>query len=253
MHEKKKSCNNNGYVNGGLMKDKMVQIFEDMGGDLYDQNNRSFKTVSDNIQMLNGLILKDLSKDARILSVGIGTGADIIELAEKNPGWSFVGVEPAKSMLAKCRYKLEERGLSQRCSLYNGYLEDFQSEEKFDAVLCLFVMHFIKSLSERAKMILLFANYLKERGILIQTEISVDIHSLEYEHLIENWKATHGLTGTSQKNLDQIPNSIEEVLGVISPEKTTELLKENGFPIPIQFFQAFLIRGWYAQKNLIKK
>jgi tRNA (cmo5U34)-methyltransferase len=232
-----------------MKEDVMVQIFEDMGGDLYDQNNASFKTVTDNIQTLNKLILKDLAHDARILSVGIGTGADIIELGERNPGWSFVGVEPAKAMLDKCESKLADKGLLERCTLVHGYLEDLDSTEQFDAVLCLFVMHFIKDMQKRAQMIASFSDRLKEGGILIQTEISVDTKSREYGQLIENWKATHSLTGASEEKLEKIPNSIEEVLGVISPLRTTKLLEENGFENPVQFFQVFLIRGWYARKK----
>ncbi len=231
------------------MKDKMVQIFEDMGGDQYDQNNSSFKSVSDNIQVLNSIILKDLPENAKILSVGIGTGADIIELGKKNPKWTFVGVEPARSMLNKCREKLEHNGLLKRCFLHHGYLDTLNSDEKYDAVICLFVMHFLKGMDKKEQMISMFSSYLKVGGILIQTEISVDVNLPEYEHLIENWKGTHALAGAKKETLKKIPETIEKTLGVISPEKTSQLLKNNGFPVPVQFFQSFLIRGWYAEKK----
>lgn len=231
------------------MEDKMVQIFEEMGGDLYDKNNAAFRPVFDNIKVLNSIILKDLPKDARILSVGIGTGEDIINLGEQNPGWTFVGVEPAKSMLDKCRSKLEKKGLLDRCTLHNGYLDSLNSSEKFDAVICLFVLHFVKGLDAKKKMFCSFSNYLNNDGILIMTEISVDIKSCEYSQLIENWKGTHALTGASEEALSKVPEMIEEVLGVIPPEKTAELLKDSGFPIPIAYFQSFLIRGWYGVKR----
>ena len=234
----------------------MVKIFEDMGGEHYDKNNASFHAVLEMVQTLNSLILKDLPENARILSVGIGTGADIIELAKNNPKRSFVGIEPAKAMLDECERKLEKAGVLERCTLFHGYLEEYEkkheeeyeSTDEFDAILCLFVMHFLKDLSKRSQMMASFAKKLKKKGTLIQTEISVDTASKEYDSLIKNWMATHALTGADEEKLKKIPEMIENTLGVISPKETERLLKENGFSLPIQYMQAFLIRGWYARK-----
>jgi tRNA (cmo5U34)-methyltransferase len=231
-----------------MHKEDMAKIFDDMGGEAYDKNNAFFKPLQDNLQLLNRLILKELPEDASILSVGVGTGVDILGLAEANPGWSFVGVDPAKSMLERCEEKLEEKGLMDRCELFHGYLSDYKSDKKFDAVLCLFVLHFVKGLEERGKMFSAFGSFLKKDGFLINTEISVDIKSPEYGQLIENWKSVHGLAGASKEKLNHIPIVIEKELGVLSPEQTKELINKNGFKNPIHFFQSFLIRGWYSRK-----
>ena len=46
-----------------------------------------------------------------ILIVGAGTGAEILELGKTNPGWRFVGVDPAKAMLDLAKEKIETVGL----------------------------------------------------------------------------------------------------------------------------------------------
>lgn len=232
---------------------EMVEIFEEMGGDTYDKNNSFFKPLHDNLQLLNQLILKDLPNDARILSVGIGTGADILELARANPGWKFVGIDPAESMLNKCQQKLKEQGLIEQCELFHGYLADYEQDKPFDAIICLFVMHFIKDLKERARMYQNFAKLLKQNGHLILTEISVDFQSMEYQPLLENWKSTHRLTEASEEKLNNIPKVIEQELGVRSPKQTEEMMMDNGFDHPVQYFQSFLIRGWYSRKKLAVK
>lgn len=226
----------------------MVKIFDDMGGEAYDQSNSFFKPVHDNLQFLNLLVLKDLPKDARILCVGVGTGADMLDLARANNGWGFVGIDPAQSMLKRCEKKLHENGLMERCEVFHGYLSDYKSDQKFDAVLCLFVMHFVKDLEDRAKMFLDFAKYLKKDGYLINAEISTDIKSSNYGQLIENWKALHGLAGASKEKLDDMPKVIEEQLAVLSPKSTEEMIMKNGFKNPTNFFQSFLVRGWYSRK-----
>lgn len=45
------------------------------------------------------LVLSDLPSDARILCVGVGTGLELIYLAQEFPQWQFTAVEPATAML----------------------------------------------------------------------------------------------------------------------------------------------------------
>ena len=98
-------------------------------------------------------------------------------------------------------------------------------------------------------MFLDFSRFLKKDGFLINAEISVDIKSSEFEQLIENWKSVHALAGSSEEKLNDIPKVIKEELGVISPEETRKLIVKNGFKKPVNFFQSFLIRGWYSIKD----
>lgn len=231
------------------MNEKMVKFFDDMGGDQYDKGNRAFVPINSNLHFLNSLILKDLSKDARILCVGVGTGSEIIELAKTYKGWSFVGIEPAKSMLKKCEQKLLAESLNIRCELFHGFLADYVPDQKFDAVLCLFVMHFVKDMGERAQMYADMSSSLKENGTLIVTEISADFNSLDYKFQLENWQALHALAGATDEKLKLMPEVVEKQLAVIAPNETEGLIETSGFLKAIPFFQSFLIRGWYAKKR----
>lgn len=231
------------------MKEKMVQIFDEMGGVSYDQGNSLFYPVNNNLHFLNMLVLKDLPVDARILCVGVGTGADIIDLAKVNKGWRFVGIEPAGSMLKRCEDKLKTERLNDRCELVHGYLADFKSEEKFDAVLCLFVMHFVKDMEERARMYSDMSGYLKIDGRLIVTEISAEFESENYRFLLENWKSLHAHAGAPKDKLEGMSKVIEEQLAVVSPKVTEKMIESNGFAKAVCFFQSFLIKGWYAFKK----
>lgn len=48
-----------------------------------------------------------------VLEVATGTGAQLVELARRNPGGRTVGVEIAEGMLAKTRRRLADRGLAE--------------------------------------------------------------------------------------------------------------------------------------------
>lgn len=230
------------------MKEEMVKIFDTMGGDKYDEGNRNFAPIAKNLSFLSGLVLKDLPQNARILCVGVGTGADIIDLSVEHPGWTFVGIEPAESMIKKCKEKLESADLLGRTELFHGFLSDYPERECFDAVICFFVMHFIKDLSERGQMYADMAKALKSEGILIISEISADFKSPNYPALLEDWKSLHAKGGAPVESLQKMDQTIEKVLGVIPGTHTEKLIQENGFNRPTPFFQSFLIRAWHAEK-----
>ncbi len=231
------------------MKEEMVQIFDTMGGAKYDESNQNFARISQNLIFLSDLVLKNLPEDARILCVGVGTGADIIDLASEHPNWRFVGIEPSAAMLQKCEEKLEQLGLMGRCELFHGYLSEYEHGENFDAVLCLFVMHFVVDLTERGSMYADMARALKPEGILIVSEISADFKSPNYPAALEDWRALHARGGAPVESLEKMDQTIEKVLGVIAPNQTEKLIQENGFKRPIPFFQSFLIRAWHADKS----
>ena len=228
---------------------EMVNIFENLGGENYDKSNSAFKNINNNLHLLNSIILKKLPEDAQILCVGVGTGADLLELAKENPKWNFVGIEPAKSMIDECEKKLNKYKLSNQCELFNGYLSDYNSTKKFDAVLCLFVMHFIKDITQRAQMYKEMSNLLKKDAYLIITEISADKDDNSYINLLENWNEFHKLSGTPSQDIEQVRNMVENQLAVISSKETEKLIEQNGFLNANPFFQSFLIKGWYAQNK----
>ena len=59
--------------------------------------------------------------------MGAGTGAEILELGRTNPGWRFLGVDPAQSMLDLAKEKIKAVGLTDRVSLFHGFVGDPRS------------------------------------------------------------------------------------------------------------------------------
>jgi tRNA (cmo5U34)-methyltransferase len=98
----------------------------------------------------------------RILAVGVGTGEDIIRLADHFPHWHFVGVDPAPAMLDIARTRLADLAASapagsprssllERITLHCGTLETLhhtcagadEAPILFDGAVSLLVLHFI--------------------------------------------------------------------------------------------------------------
>lgn len=227
----------------------VIGIFDNTPSETYDERNKRLAPILENLHFLIPLILEKLPSDARILCVGVGTGIEIVKLAKAHPDWGFSGIDPSKTMLEGCKKRLESEGLSDRCELYHGYVSDLPHMGEYDAVLCLLVMHFVKDLVERKEMLRETAKCLQPGGYLINAEISYDTSIPEYTNIMEKWMAMQTSSTLSKEQAENMIKMMNEHLLILSPSATEELIRESGFPMPIQFFQSLLIHGWYSQKS----
>jgi tRNA (cmo5U34)-methyltransferase len=222
-------------------------FFNQEMAEAYDRRNAGLRPISDTLHFLMRLALADLPAQARVLCVGVGTGAEILALAEARPGWTFVGVDPSAEMLAVARHRLQQAGVMARCDLIHGYVEDV-AHAGFDAVVSLLVAHFIKR-PERPAFYAAIHDRLRPGGRFLSAEISADLDAPEFPAMLEDWKQVQTLMGATEDSLVRLPTMMREVLGVVPPADTEALWREAGFARPIPFFQAFMIRGWHATRG----
>lgn len=213
----------------------------------YDERNRRLTPIADSMHFLIRLILKDLPRKARVLCMGVGTGAEILSLAADFPGWTFVGVDPSRGMLEVCRQRLSEAGILDRCELIEGYLDDAPAGETFDAALSILVGHFVAR-EDRIPFYRGLHQRLVPDGILINTELSFDLDSPQFPTMLERWASVQSTTPATAESLANLSRQLRETLTVLSPSQTELLLHDSGIPVPVRFFQAFLICGWYGTK-----
>ena len=99
----------------------------------YDERIRKtfpfYETIYPSINaMLRGL----LGRESELLIVAAGTGAEILELGKTNPGWSFLGLDPAQPMLDLAKEKIQAAGLGERVSMFKGYVDDLPTDKLYD-------------------------------------------------------------------------------------------------------------------------
>lgn len=225
----------------------MPDFFNQEMAKRYDERNSKLAAISDNLHFLIRLVLADLPSRARILCVGVGTGAEIVSLAKVRPEWTFVGVDPSREMLEMCRARLAQEGVGERCELIHGYVQDTPEAPAFDAVLSVLVAHFIA----RAERCAFYANVfqrLKPDGYFVSAEISTDFSAPEFPAMLKNWEQIQALMGATPESLRNLDDTLRNALSVLSPSETVVLWRESGFSMPVQFFQSFMIHGWYARK-----
>lgn len=215
---------------------------------LYDERNQQLSSISENMHFLIRLALKDAPLRARVLCVGVGTGAEILSLAQAFPEWTFVGVDPAQGMLDVCRERLAEAGILSRCELVHGYVHELPLREDFDIAVSVLVAHFVKR-DDRPNFYKAMCDRLRAKGILVNTEISFDLDSKEFPSMLQNWKAVQQLMGATPESLANLEVQLRAMLTVVPPAETEKILRASGVSLPVQFFQAFMIRGWYGVKG----
>lgn len=205
------------------------------------------RPISDCLHFLLGMVLSRLPENARILCVGVGTGSEILALAKDRPGWHFTGVDPSAEMLAVARRRLGEAGIAARCRLVEGYVDDVE-DEGFDAVVSLFVAHFVAR-EDRPNFYRNICDRLADKGMFASAEISGDLGRNDYEAKLHDWTQVQSRMAGAGKSVDEIDGVLRRALTVLGPEQPETMWQEAGFDPPVSFYQAFMIRGWYATKN----
>jgi tRNA (cmo5U34)-methyltransferase len=222
-------------------------FFNKEAAEAYDRRNAALKPIGDSLHFLMRLALVDLPDDARVLCVGVGTGAEILSLTEARPGWTFVGVDPAAEMLGVGRHRLEQAGVSDRVELIHGYVDDV-AETGFDVVVALLVAHFILR-PERPAFYAAIHDRLRPGGRFVSAEISADLTAPEAPAMLADWAQVQAMMGATPESLARLPEVLRDMLGVVPPAETEAMWREAGFATPVPFFQAFMIRGWHAVRG----
>lgn len=194
--------------------------------DAYDRRNSARAPISDNLHFLLRLVLANLPADARVLCVGVGTGAEILSLAKVYPGWSFIGVDPSNEMLAVGRHRLEQAGVLHRCELLPGYVQDVPLDG-VDAAVSLLVAHLIKREHRRAFYTAIH-DRLKPGGRFASAEISADMDAPAFPEMLEDWKRIQALMGATPESLAKLGGMMRDTLGVVSPAETEALWETAG-------------------------
>ena len=226
----------------------MTNFFTKDAAQAYDEKNKHLAPIGESMHFLIRLVLKDLPAQSRVLCVGVGTGAEILSLAQEYPKWTFVGVDPSEDMLEVCRERLEAAGIADRCELVQGYVHGIPEGESFDAVLSILVGHFVAK-GERQEFYQAMVERLKPGGYLVNTELSFDLHSPEFPAMLKNWEQVQLLAGGNEESLKKLPEQLKNILTVLPPEEVETHMRDGGLSLPIRFFQAFLIVGWFGRKG----
>ncbi|OCK59651.1 class I SAM-dependent methyltransferase [Bradyrhizobium sp. LMTR 3] len=193
-------------------------------------------------RMTRILLAEQAAQDARVLVLGAGGGLELKALAEAEPRWQFVGVDPASEML-----KLAEQSLgplNARVQLQQGYIDD-APDGPFDAAACLLTLHFL-DVDERRRTAWEIHRRLRPGAPFVAAHSSFPQQDSERTRWLSRYAAYAIASGADPNQANTARAAVEARLPVLGPEQDAQILREAGFRDVELFYAAFTWRGWIA-------
>jgi len=194
-------------------------------------------------------LLRALPRDARHLSVGTGTGEELLTLGRHYPGWRLVGVDLSADMLRTCRRRVLAAGLAERVELFHGALQDYPGAGPFDAASSIFVAHFLPTSDAKRDYLRAIAERLRPGAWFVLADLHGDRHSKEFATLLEAWLVHYVSNGISERKLRLDLDHILRNFSFASEAELMAMLADAGFTGATRFYQNFLFGGWVARKG----
>ncbi len=224
-------------------------LFDQKVAASYDEKTALWVSGRDALFSLMRLIFAELPAEARILCVGVGTGTEMIALAQAFPQCQFTAVEPASAMLDICRQKAEENGITSRCTFHEGYLDSLPASDPFDAATCLLVSQFLKKAEERSHFFSQIAQRLRLGGVLISSDLVLGMSPPVHQSLFEVWLRMLGGSGWSAEDIEKVRAAWQLHIAALTPPEIEAIIVAGGFNTPILFFQTLFIHAWFSKRT----
>ena len=223
-----------------MRSDELKTAFDQQASG-YDNQWAKMAPIRDGLHFLLESVFTELPADARILCVGVGTGAELAHLARKFSRWSFTAVEPSGAMLDVCRHRAEKEGFTSRCYFHEGYLDSLPGKDLHDAATCFLVSQFILEQEARSEFFRTIANRLQPRGILASSDLASEVGSNDYEALLHVWLNIMAAADATLERLERMRAAYANDVAVLPPTAVASIIESGGFEAPVQFFQAGLL------------
>ena len=222
-------------------------VFDQKHASSYDQQFAKLAPIRDALDLLIRIVLSELPTDARILCIGVGTGKELIDLAQAFPQWQFTAVEPAAPMLDICRQRAKECGIESRCTFHEGYLDSLPEAASFDAATCILVSHFFMEIEERRNFFRQIAARLRPEGYLVNADIASDMSTAAYKSLFEVWVRALKYSEMPAEAVEKFRAACGQDVAVLPPQEIASIIASSGFETPVLFLQTLFIHAWYSR------
>lgn len=230
------------------MNNSELQELFDKQAPIYDERWGKLSTLNQCLYFLLDYVFAPLPEQAKILSVGTGTGKELIHLAQHKPQWQFTVVEPSSEMMQRCQQAVTDAGFAERCSFHQGYIESLAITEKHHAATCFLVSHFILNPSERSTFFQHIANQLLPEGLLASSDLCFDKHSAQYPLMLKLWMRLMSELVENDMTIEELAEVYAKDVDLLPAGEIVNIITKGGFKEVLPFYQGGMIQAFCAKK-----
>ena len=230
-----------------MNQEELKAIFDKQASNNEEQQKR-LAPVHEGLYFQLQWIFAELPQDANVLCVGLGAGLELSYLANRFPHWRFTAVEPSGEMLDLCRQRAEKEAFASRCVFHEGYVESLPDIELYDAATCFMVSQFILNNQERSKFFSAISKRLKPSGVLVSADLSSAVGSPEYNALLKVWVSMLHMANVPASAIEKVHAAWKKDVAILPPEDVKSIIKQGGFDLPVQFYQAGFVHAWFSRR-----
>ena len=231
-----------------MNQDELKSVFDKQASG-YEEQQKKLAPVHDGLYFQLEWIFSELPKDARILCVGLGAGAELSYLANKFPSWRFTAVEPSGAMLDVCRQKAEKEGFISRCTFHEGYVESLPDIELHDAATCFMVSQFILDKKARSNFFRVISSRLQKDGILVSADLSSSVGTPEYKALLKIWVSMLHAANVPIDAVEKTHSAWAKDVAILPPDDVKSIIEQGGFTSSVQFYQSGFVHAWFSKRS----
>lgn len=186
------------------------------------------------------LLEEAVPADGHILVLGAGGGLELKALADRQPGWTFEGVDPAGPMLDLARQTLGAN--ASRATLIEGYIDD-ATAGPFDGAVCLLTLHFLAA-ADRRRTEEQVRKRLKPGAPFIVAHACLPRETDRRETWLDRYAAFARSSGAPAEKVEMARAAVSAADVMLPPDEDIAILREAGFSRVEQFYAAFTWHGW---------
>ncbi len=177
-----------------------------------------------------------------MLTVGCGTGNEMLALKTADRAWSITGVDPSLEMIQIAQKKLASY---ENIRFFEGEVTQLKSRARYGAASLILVLHFIKYPYKKLSLLRAIQKRLKPGAPFIIMGIFGNKAQLRRNLNVLRAVLPHTLTASEiEERITRITNSLHRT----SEEELEKLTVKAGFEKPTRFFQTTIYSAWITKK-----
>ena len=196
------------------------------------------------LQMVGVLLAERVPDHGRVLVIGAGGGLEVRYLAGVEPGWRFVGVDPASAMLDLAR--ATAGGVAgDRLQLVEGTVLD-ASAGPFDAATCILVLGLLPDNGGKLDLLRETRRRLKPGAPFILVDQCIDRAAPDVPLRLDRYAAYALRSGVDPDTVASAKAAVGALESMVPAWRNEQVLSEAGFHDAELFYLGMAWRGWVA-------